>query len=56
MPEAPEPRVEDTRLLSPVQIAEMVAAARAAKAAKVEEEKTDEHRPLGVVLGKPPVA
>lgn len=55
MPEAPEPRVEDTRLLDPIAIAEIVAAARAVKAAKAEDEKTDEHRPLGVVLGTPPV-
>jgi hypothetical protein len=55
MPVTPEPHAADTPVLSPVQIAELVAAARAVKAAKTENEKTDEHRPLGVVLGKPPV-
>jgi hypothetical protein len=49
-----EPSVVETRLLDPIAIAEMVTAARAAKAEKVDE-KTDEHRPLGVVLGSLPV-
>jgi hypothetical protein len=55
MPSKPEPRVTDTPVLSPAQLAEMATLARATRAEKVEDEETDEHLPLGVVLGWMPV-